>query len=159
MIRELFILNMRLGLTAAGILASACLILYLSEKKDGVREDLIILHEQMHQRRRDPVKKIVAYFLLAVYWYHPIVRVSYYLFCRDIEYCCDEAAAAELTAVERAAYCRTLLLSCAEKKEKQMCVVSFGIGPHEIRNRIRNLLSKGMQRPPAPCTAITTGMY
>ena len=53
--------------------------------------DLVIAHEKVHLRRWDHRWKPLGFLLLTVYWFNPLLWVTYVLFCRDIELACDEA--------------------------------------------------------------------
>ena len=58
----------------------------------------VIAHEQAHLMRHDPLLKFSAFLLLCIYWFHPLVWVSYFLFCRDIELACDQQVTRDLDA-------------------------------------------------------------
>ncbi len=32
----------------------------------------------------------IRFFLLGIYWFHPLCWLAYYLFCKDVEFACDE---------------------------------------------------------------------
>ena len=44
---------------------------------------------------------MIGFLILAVYWFHPLLWVSYLLFCRDIELACDEKVIRELPEEQR----------------------------------------------------------
>ena len=52
----------------------------------------VILHEQAHISRRDYLWKPLGFLLLSVHWFNPLMWLAYILFCRDIEFACDERA-------------------------------------------------------------------
>lgn len=88
-------------------------------------ESHVIAHEQAHLKRRDPLWKCFAFGLLAVYWFHPLVWVSYFLFCRDIELACDQQVTRDLDAEGKKAYSRALL-ACTVSRDPLLCPLSFG---------------------------------
>ena len=52
---------------------------------------LVIAHERMHQRRRDPWALATCALLRTVFWFNPIVHVAATRFRRDVELACDAA--------------------------------------------------------------------
>ncbi len=59
----------------------------------GLKEEerrLILLHEQYHIRRKDYLIKPFSFFLLAAYWFHPLVWAAWFCMCKDMEMSCDE---------------------------------------------------------------------
>lgn len=53
--------------------------------------EYVVLHEKAHMDRRDYVIKLVCFFILAVYWFCPLVWLMYYFLCQDIEFACDDS--------------------------------------------------------------------
>ena len=45
----------------------------------------VIAHEKAHLERYDYVWKLFGFVLLAVYWFHPLCWVAYWMFCSDLE--------------------------------------------------------------------------
>lgn len=102
-------------------------------------ESHVIAHEQAHLKRRDPLWKCFAFVLLAVYWFHPLVWVSYFLFCRDIELACDQQVTRNLDAEGKKAYSRALL-ACTVSRDPLLCPLSFGeVG---VKARVKAVLRK-----------------
>lgn len=102
-------------------------------------ESHVVAHEQAHLKRRDPLWKCFAFALLAVYWFHPLVWVSYFLFCRDIELACDQQVTRHLDAEGKKAYSRALL-ACTVSRDPLLCPLSFGeVG---VKARIKAVLQK-----------------
>jgi len=100
----------------------------------------VIAHEQAHLLRRDPLLKFSAFLLLSVYWFHPLVWVCYFLFCRDIELACDQQVTRDLDAEGKKAYSRALLACTAVRGDPLLCPLSFGeVG---VKARIQNVLRK-----------------
>lgn len=102
-------------------------------------ESHVIAHEQAHLKRRDPLWKCLAFGLLSVYWFHPLVWVGYFLFCRDIELACDQQVTRELDAEGKKAYSRALL-ACTVSHDPLLCPLSFGeVG---VKDRVKAVLRK-----------------
>lgn len=86
----------------------------------------ILAHECAHLKRKDHILKIMAYFVLAVYWFHPLVWISYILLGRDIEYACDEKAVLNMDKQERKNYLLTLLNCSVVKRRASVYPLAFG---------------------------------
>lgn len=54
--------------------------------------------------------KPLAFLLLAVYWFNPLLWAAYILLCRDMEYACDEAVLRDLEEPDKRAYSQALEL-------------------------------------------------
>ena len=88
---------------------------YLPYGLDAESEKYIIAHERAHIRRFDHVTKIAAFAALALHWFNPAVWLAFVLFCRDIEYACDEKVVRTLSPEERKKYASALLLASIKK--------------------------------------------
>ncbi len=98
----------------------------------------VIAHEKTHLQRKDHWWKPLAFFLLAVYWFHPLVWVAYILFCRDMEAACDESVIKSLSMEGRKAYSVALVNCSLSKRVFAMCPLAFGeVG---IKTRIKGIL-------------------
>lgn len=61
----------------------------------------VLAHEGAHLRRRDHIWKPLGWLLLSVHWFNPLVWLAYALFCRDVEYACDESVVGGLRRAGR----------------------------------------------------------
>lgn len=93
----------------------------LSEPELG----FVLAHERAHLRRRDHIWKPLGWLLLSVHWFNPLVWLAYALFCRDVEYACDESVVGGLDADGRRAYARALL-ECSSPRRAAACPLAFG---------------------------------
>lgn len=100
--------------------------------------EFVILHEQMHIKRNDYLMKLLAYCLVVLYWFHPLVWLAYILMGKDMEMSCDEAVIHQYQ-IQKKAYAQTLLSFASEKSQIQNRVVCFGEG--NINMRIKNILT------------------
>lgn len=106
----------------------------------GMEEDsmrYVLLHEQIHVRRRDSIWKAAAFLITAVYWFHPLVWVAFLCMGNDMEMSCDEAVMEGLESEERTAYARTLL-SLSAGRRRISAPLAFGEG--NTRERIKNIM-------------------
>lgn len=117
----------------------------------------VLSHEQAHIARKDHLLKPLGFLILAVYWFHPLVWLSYLLFCKDIELACDEKVIRGMDDTRRKAYSLTLL-SCTEthtgrrtghRSAINACPLAFG----ELNVKERVLRIKNYRRP-APVLVI-----
>lgn len=112
---------------------------YLPYRLSKEEREYILKHENYHIKRRDYLVKILAFGLLSVYWFQPLVWVAFYLMSRDMEMSCDEQVLKELGMEDRKAY-STLLLSFASNKRFPLpSPLSFG--ENDTKSRIKQILN------------------
>jgi beta-lactamase regulating signal transducer with metallopeptidase domain len=112
---------------------------YLPSHMDARHLAHVVAHENAHIRRRDHWWKSIGFFLLAVYWFNPLIWLAYILLCRDIELACDERVVKEMGSIERKAYSEALLSFSVPQRMVTACPLAFGeVG---VKERIRNVLS------------------
>ena len=107
----------------------------LSEKE----KSYIVLHEQTHIRRRDPIVKIAAYFILCLHWFNPLVWAAFLLMGVDMEMSCDERVLKEIGGEIKKDYSLSLLSLATERRIIGGSPLAFGEGG--IKERIRNVLN------------------
>ena len=114
------------------------------EAKDGEddtftrrQKELILWHETMHLKRLDPLRKVLAFIMVAVHWWNPLVWISVKLMDRDIEMACDEAVLEQVGQKERKEYARTLL--CFATKQSGLTLIT-SFGESDAKSRVRNAL-------------------
>ncbi len=117
--------------------------IYLPCHLEGRQRQMILLHEQYHIHRKDHLVKLLAFFLLAVYWFHPLVWAAWFGMCRDMEMSCDEKVLELLGEEHKKEYSLTLLAFAAEGRSENR--MPLGFGEHDVKSRIRHALS--FQRP------------
>lgn len=98
----------------------------------------ILHHEYAHLARGDQFWKPLGFAILSIYWFHPLVWVSYILFCKDIELACDERVVRNLSLQEKKVYSETLLLCSVRRKSVAACPLSFAeVG---VKTRVKSVL-------------------
>lgn len=112
--------------------------IYLPEGLDGESRACVLAHERAHLRRGDHWIKLLAYLLLAVYWFQPLVWIAYVLLCRDIELACDERVIRELGPQVKKAYSEALLRCSARRSAIAACPLAFGEAG--VKERVKNVL-------------------
>lgn len=113
---------------------------YLPSTLSPQTMDFVLAHELAHIRHRDPWWKLLGFALLSVYWFHPLVWLSYWLFCRDLEIACDERATQHMAPSEKRDYTACLLACAAPKEHFPVCPVAFS--QNSVRQRVRAVLRK-----------------
>lgn len=99
----------------------------------------VLAHERCHIRRWDHVWKPLAFLLLAVNWFNPVLWVAYVLLGRDMERACDEMVLKNATPAQRAAYSRALVSCAAQPKMAAVCPLAFG--DVAVKERVKNVLN------------------
>lgn len=99
----------------------------------------VLAHERCHIRRWDHVWKPLAFLLLAVNWFNPVLWAAYVLLGRDMERACDEMVLKNATPSQRAAYSRALVACAAQPKMEAVCPLAFG--EVAVKERVKNVLN------------------
>lgn len=99
----------------------------------------VLAHERCHIRRWDHVWKPLAFLLLAVNWFNPVLWAAYVLLGRDMESACDEMVLKNATPAQRAAYSRALVSCAAQPKMAAVCPLAFG--EVAVKERVKNVLN------------------
>ncbi len=113
--------------------------IYISENMGGEELGFVLTHELTLCNSRDYIAKPIAFILLSVHWFIPLVRAAYVMLCGDIELACDERVVRELGEERKKDYSQALLSCAAKRRTIAACPVAFGeIG---VKKRIKNILS------------------
>lgn len=113
--------------------------IYLPSDMDGERAELVLRHEKAHLKRKDHLWKPLGFVLLAVYWFNPVLWLSYVLLCRDIELACDEKVIRDMESADKKAYSEALLSCSMPQRMISACPVAFGeVG---VKKRIKSVLN------------------
>ena len=87
----------------------------------------------------DHLVKPIAYCILALHWFNPLVWIAFVLFCKDIEYACDEKVLKNAAADIRKEYA-TALLECASKRSfLAACPIAFG--EVSVKERVKKTMN------------------
>lgn len=111
--------------------------IYLPDSLQGAARQAVLLHEQTHIRRGDPLTKPLFYAAVCLHWFNPLAWLAFRGFERDMEAACDEAAVQNRPLPERSAYCETLL-QFAMQGQRVPGSLTFGQG--SVKGRIVHLL-------------------
>lgn len=112
--------------------------IYVPFRLNDTERDYILAHEQHHIRRGDYVIKAAAFLLVILYWFHPLVWISYFCMIRDMEMSCDEYVLAASDAQMRQNYSQSLLAFATNQRHDSMSLLSFG--ETDTRRRVKHIL-------------------
>lgn len=99
----------------------------------------VLIHENMHIKRKDHLLKLLFYIAVIIHWFNPMVWISYRLLERDMEMACDEAVLERLGAEEKKNYCESLLNLADSKNHFVGNPVAFG--ESDVKMRMKNVLN------------------
>lgn len=99
----------------------------------------VLVHENMHIKRKDHLLKLLFYIAVIIHWFNPMVWISYRLLERDMEMACDEAVLERLGAEEKKNYCESLLNLADSKNHFVGNPVAFG--ESDVKMRMKNVLN------------------
>ena len=114
--------------------------IFLPSGIEREKYEYILAHENMHIKRGDHIWKTLGFLLLSVYWFNPLCWIAYYLFCKDVEFACDEKVISRQDALWRANYCQTLLECCSAYSRKIM-YVPLGFGEVGVKERVKKVMT------------------
>ena len=101
----------------------------------------VLLHEQAHIRRWDHRFKPLAYALLCLHWFNPVLWIAYRLLCLDIEMATDQAVLRRLDHEEHTSpteYAAALLHLSRDPRVPSAVPLAFG--EEDAKERIVSLL-------------------
>lgn len=110
---------------------------YLPDDLQGTARQAVLLHEQTHIRRGDPLTKPLFYAVVCLHWFNPLAWLAFCTFERDMEAACDEAAVRGRPLPERNAYCESLLHFAVQGRS---IPGSLAFGQGSVKERIVHLL-------------------
>lgn len=107
---------------------------FLRQEEQGY----ILLHEQIHLRRRDYLIKPAAFAVTLLHWFNPVVWLAYHLLSEDMERACDEAVLRRMGSGIRKEYSMSLLNLSIGQSMQNLPTVAFG--ERGIKYRVMNIL-------------------
>ncbi len=123
------------------------LLLPLSLLDDPDRLDFALRHELTHFKRHDYIVCILLLVLRAVYWFNPFVWLMQKNMKADMEFACDNMAAAALSAPERRKYAQTVLDMFSGRHSQQPVLgMSLEANRQTAERRIRGVFMRSKTR-------------
>jgi beta-lactamase regulating signal transducer with metallopeptidase domain len=126
--------------------------IYLPDTLNQQERTYIVLHEQTHIRRKDHIIKIVAFIILSIHWFNPLVWIAFILMSMDMELSCDEYVLKEMKEDIKKPYANTLLSLATGRHIIKSSPLAFGEG--NVKGRIKNVLN--YKRPSFWMILVTT---
>ncbi len=96
-----------------------------SNMYNAEQQKLILEHEICHFGRNDIYWNLIAYGLVTLFWFHPLVWLAYFRFRQDQELSCDQTVLARKYLNSRINYSRALLITAQYKPSLLVARISF----------------------------------
>ncbi|OMF26836.1 M56 family metallopeptidase [Paenibacillus sp. FSL H8-0259] len=112
--------------------------IYLPPGLQDQERAYIIKHEQVHIRRFDHIIKPLAYAVLCIHWFNPLVWLAFFLMSEDMEKSCDESVIRQLGSGIKQDYSLSLLALSTGRRFTYGSPLAFG--ESGTKGRIRNIL-------------------
>jgi len=112
--------------------------IYLPFGLDASARAYVLRHERCHLRRGDHLIKAVAFIVLALHWFNPLVWIAFGRMSRDMEMSCDERVLTESGPGSAQAYSACLLALATDRRLPSAGPLAFG--ESAIGERVRNAL-------------------
>lgn len=113
--------------------------IYLPNNLSETEEFYIIKHEETHIKRKDHIIKFVAFLIVLIHWFNPIVWFAFYLMGEDMELSCDESVIREMGYGIKKDYSNSLLALSIGKRIIGGSPIAFG--ENNTKDRIENILN------------------
>ena len=111
--------------------------IYLPPGLEGEPLRYVLAHERFHIHQGDHAVKLLAFLLLCVHWFDPLVWLAFFLMGRDMEMRCDEAVLARQPGSAKP-YSMALLSFATARRFPSPSPLAFG--ESGVKQRIRNAL-------------------
>jgi len=110
--------------------------IYIPYGLEGAPLGYVLAHERAHLKRGDHVVRTLAYLVLCLHWFNPLVWLAFWLMGRDMELSCDEKVLGSMG--DKAEYSETLLSFAAPRRFPTPTPLAFG--ESSVGRRIKNAL-------------------
>lgn len=111
--------------------------IYIPSSIDEKDIKYILAHERTHIERKDYVSKPIAFLLLSIHWFNPIVWIAYKCFCNDLELVCDEKVLLDLGLEYKKEYSNTLI-NYSDQTHLGICPLAFS--ENNVKSRVMSIL-------------------
>lgn len=98
----------------------------------------VLAHEACHIRRGDHLIKPLAYLVLVLHWFNPLVWLAFYRMGSDMEMSCDERVLSSESGIKKE-YGMTLLSFASNRRFPSPSPLAFG--ETGVKGRIKNVLN------------------
>lgn len=111
--------------------------IYISSALPEEERRYVVLHERVHIKRHDYIFMPVAYILLCIHWFNPVVWLGFSKFVQDMEMSCDERVIKEAGRKNRKNYAGILIQMAGRKTCPGMTAMFYG---SNIKRRVKNMM-------------------
>jgi beta-lactamase regulating signal transducer with metallopeptidase domain len=127
--------------------------IYLPSDISEKQKKFLMEHELVHIRRHDHQIKLAACLILAFHWFNPVMWMSFYFLCKDMELSCDAQVMKRLGLDVRVDYSHTLLDLAEPFRFSSEFFPAFGRG--NVKSRIWNIMSyRPMKKRTVLCSVL-----
>ncbi len=113
--------------------------IYLPSGLSEEEKSYVLLHEQVHIKRKDHIIKVLAFLITILHWFNPLVWIAFVLMNKDMEQACDEKVLKLLSGENiKKPYASTLLAFANHKRTFSGSPLAFSEG--NLKGRIKNIL-------------------
>ncbi|MGI6066792.1 MAG: M56 family metallopeptidase [Bacillota bacterium] len=113
--------------------------IYLPVGLNVDERNYILLHEKTHIQRKDHIIKVLAFLIVSIHWFNPLVWIAFMLMSTDMELSCDERVLKEINEEIKKPYANSLLSLAAGRHILNGSPLAFGEG--NVKGRIKNVLN------------------
>lgn len=122
--------------------------IYMPEGLSNEERRYMLLHEQIHIRRGDPIFRFLGCVALCLHWFNPLVWLAFFLSARDMELSCDEAVLRKLGNGVKKEYSGSLLsLADGDRGKESVRGIPVAFGEGDVKSRIKNVLGYQKAKP------------
>lgn len=97
----------------------------------------ILMHEQAHIKRKDPIIKLIVFGITVIHWFNPLALIAYVFMNQDMEMSCDEYVMRSYKEDIRKEYATSLLSLSVGRRLILGVPLAFGEG--NVKGRIKNV--------------------
>lgn len=113
--------------------------IYLPFGLDAEQRDTVLCHESTHIKRRDYLVKPLAFLLLTVHWFNPMVWLAFHLMSKDMEMSCDERVLELVGEDVRKSYSLSLLSFGTNRRFPSPNPLAFG--ETGVKERVKDVMT------------------
>lgn len=116
----------------------------------------VLLHEASHIKRKDILKNHIWIFTKILYWFNPIVHISYKEYLEDVEISCDENVIRSIKYEQKSTYAQCLIdvARLCKTSHKIPLTVSFGGEKTKLTRRIETMFKRRTRTKSAAAISI-----
>ena len=126
--------------------------IYLPAGLAGQKREFVLRHEKIHVKRHDHQFKMLAWLIVVLHWFNPLLWLSFALLARDMEMSCDERVLEAVGEEQKENYGEFLLSLAVPGGFPAGSPLAFG--ESSVKARIRNVLKYKKKKRAAVTAAL-----